>query len=138
MDLLNILRVKKKHLPTIWRLLQIINLIAVIALIYIAWGVLSEDARYTNLTSFLIWILWWPMIIFMVLFAGRMWCTMCHQKLIANSLDRFGLHLKVPKWITKHGVTIVLIMVFAVFILHKSVAGYGVNQSENFESQQIK
>ncbi|ODS35256.1 MAG: hypothetical protein A7316_04260 [Candidatus Altiarchaeales archaeon WOR_SM1_86-2] len=127
MDLLKILGANKKHLPIPLRLMQVGNLISVFVLIYIGWGMLSEDLRYTNATSFLIWVVWWPMIIFMVLLAGRMWCTMCHQKLIADKIDRFGLQIKVPRWITKHGVTIVLTMVLGVFVLHTTVVGYGVS-----------
>jgi NAD-dependent dihydropyrimidine dehydrogenase PreA subunit len=88
---------------------------------------MGEDLRYTNLTSLLIWVVWWPMIIFLVLFAGRAWCMVCHQKFIADSLGGFGLQWKVPRWITKHGVTIVLTMILGVFVLHTTVTGYGVS-----------
>lgn len=127
MNLLTILGGNKKYIPTLLRLFQLGNLVMVLILIYIGWGMMSEDLRYTNMTSFLIWVVWWPMIIFLALFAGRAWCTVCHQKLIADSLDRFGLQWKVPKWITKHGVTIVLTMILGVFVLHTTVSGYAVN-----------
>lgn len=127
MNLLNILGENKKHLPTMLWAARLLNLIIIIVMVYFGWNVFSEDAQYTNLTSFLIWVVWWPMIIFMVLLAGRLWCSMCHLKLIADNLDGFGLKLKVPQWIIKSGTTITIIMVMAIFILHSSVESYGVN-----------
>jgi len=121
MNLLNILGENKKHLPTMLLVLRILNILAIIALIYFGWNVFSGDVRYTNPTSFVVWVIWWPMIIFMVLLAGRLWCTMCHLKLIADCLDGFGLKLKVPKWIMKRGTTITVAAVLAIFILHSSV-----------------
>lgn len=127
MNLLTILGGNKKYVPTLLRLFRLGNLVMVLILIYIGWGMMGEDLRYTNLTSFLIWVVWWPMIIFLVLFAGRAWCMVCHQKFIADNLGGFGLQWKVPKWITKHGVSIVLTMILGVFVLHTTVTGYAVN-----------
>lgn len=126
MNLLNILGGYKKHLPIMLGALRVLNLVIVIAMIYFGWNAFSEDVRFTNLTSFLVWVIWWPMIIFMVILTGRLWCSMCHLKLIADGLDRFGLKLKVPKWIMKSGTTITLVMVIGVFLLHSSVASYDV------------
>jgi len=127
MNLLTILGKNKKYVPTLLRLFQLGNLVMVLILIYMGWGMMSEDLRYTNLTSFLIWVVWWPMIIFLVLITGRAWCTVCHQKFIADSLGGFGLQWKVPNWITKHGVSIVLTMILGVLVLHTTVSGYAVN-----------
>lgn len=126
MDLLKIFGKNKKQLPKILWLIRIFNVLVILGLIYFGWGVLSEDVRYTNFTSFVIWVIWWPMIIFMVILAGRLWCTMCHLKLIADCLDRFGLKLKPPNWIMKRGRTITIIMIAAVFVLHSSVASYDI------------
>ncbi len=127
MDLLKYLGGNKKHIPTVLVILQIFNLSVVFAMIYFGWNMLSEDLRYTNFASFFAFVVWWPMIIFFVLFAGRLWCAMCHLKVIANFFDRFGLQIKVPKWLTKYGTTITLIMPLGVFLLHSNVASYGVN-----------
>jgi len=65
--------------------------------------------------------------VFEVLFTARLWCSMCHLKLIADTSDRFGLHLKVPEKIRKFGPTMGIGM-FIVFILHSSVTSYEVDK----------
>lgn len=116
--------VKNKLFPTVFR---ISSLIATFIMIYIGWGLMDDRLRFTNLTSFLIWIVWWPGIIIMAIFTGRGWCTFCHQKFISDTISGYGLKWKVPEYITRYGSTATIIAVFGVLILHSSVAGYEVS-----------
>lgn len=116
--------VKNKLFPVAFR---VANLLATVAMIYIGWGLMDDRLRYTNLTSFLIWTIWWPGIIVMAIFTGRGWCTICHQKLISDKLSGYGLNWKVPGYILKYGTTATIISVFGVLTLHSTVAGYEVS-----------
>lgn len=126
MDLLKYLGNNKKHLPSMLWFLRLANLAIVFALIYFGWGVVNEEQRWTNFTSWLVWTIWWPFIVFEVLFTARLWCGMCHLKLIVDTIDKYGLHLKVPEKIKKFGPTMGIGM-FIVFLLHSSVVSYGVD-----------
>jgi polyferredoxin len=117
--------IKNKYFPVAFR---VMNLFSTIFLIYIGWGLMDDRLRYTNLTSFLIWSVWWPMIIIMAIFTGRGWCTLCHQKLISDVLSKYGLNWKVPTYIEKYGTTATIISVFGVLFLHSTVAGYHVDK----------
>ena len=116
--------VKNKLFPIAFR---VMNLISTAIMIYIGWGLMDDKLRYTNLTSFLIWVIWWPMIIVMAIFTGRGWCTICHQKLISDTLSGYGLNWKIPSYIEKYGTTSTVLAVFGVLILHSTVAGYEVS-----------
>ncbi len=116
--------IKSKLFP---RYLRILNLISTIFMIYIGWGLMDERLRYTNLTSFLIWVVWWPGLIVTAIFTGRGWCTICHQKFISDILSSHGLNWKLPDYIAKYGTTMTILSVFGVLFLHSTVAGYGVN-----------
>jgi len=117
--------VKSKLFPSA---LQVINLVMfLLLLIPLGWGVADKALRYTNFTSFMVWVIWWPTIVFAVLFAARAWCTTCHLRLIAKYVGRIGLQLKVPNFIKKYGTTITLLMLLGLFFLHSSVVSYHVN-----------
>lgn len=116
--------VKNKLFPVAFR---IMNFLSTIVMIYIGWGLMDDRLRYTNLTSFLIWTIWWPGIIVAAIFTGRGWCTICHQKLISDVLSEHGLNWKVPEYILKYGTTATIISVFGVLFLHSTVAGYEVS-----------
>lgn len=123
--------IKNKFFPDIFRLM---NLISTVFMIYIGWGLIDDRLRYINLTSFLIWIIWWPGIIIAAIFTGRGWCTVCHQKLISDKLGKYGLHYKVPEYIQKYGTSITIISVIGVFALHSTVSSYEVSHFAGLSS----
>lgn len=116
-----------RHLPTVERVAQVVNLMVMLALVYFGLGVMDEAARYTNVTSFLVWVVWWPFIVVSALFAARLWCTMCHLRLTADAFDRFGLKLKVPRIMKKYGTTIPIATTLGIFIVHSSVISYDIH-----------
>ena len=116
-----------RHLPSALRVAQVVNLVVFLALLYFGFGVMDEAARYTNITSFLVWVVWWPFIVVSAFFAARLWCTMCHLRLTADAFDRFGLKLKVPRVVKKYGTTIPITATLGIFIVHSSVVSYEIH-----------
>lgn len=126
MNLLKYVGENRRHLPSILWVLRFLNLVAVVVIIYFGIEITEKAAADTNINS-IIWFIWWPFIAFQVIFAARLWCTMCHLRLIADTFDRFGLRLKVPQWVIKYGTTIPVFAIMAIFVLHATVASYEVN-----------
>ncbi len=116
-----------RHLPSALRVAQVVNLVVFLALLYFGFAVMDEAARYTNITSFLVWVVWWPFIVVSAFFAARLWCTMCHLRLTADAFDRFGLKLKVPRVVKKYGTTIPITATLGIFIVHSSVVSYEIH-----------
>ncbi len=123
--------VKSKYFPLIP---QILNLIAVAFLITIGWSVSNEALRYTNMTSFLVWVLWWPAIVIAGFFAARSWCTICHIRLFSDLIDKFGLKLEMPPLLKKYGSTVTIFMALGMFIMHSTVISYQVNHYASLTS----
>jgi len=71
--------------------LQAVGLIVVVLLVINGWGIgLDQSAselktlRKTNLTTLLIWGLWWPAMIAVALGFGRAWCMVCPAELASR------------------------------------------------------
>ena len=80
---------------------QLAALLAVAALAVNGWRIgLAHSAeevmtlRKTNLTTLLVWGLWWPAMIAVAFGLGRVWCTVCPMELVNRAGDavarRFG------------------------------------------------
>jgi len=75
-------------------MLQAVVLATFFALVWNGWGVgagrPAEDLltlRKTNLTTLLVWGLWWPGMIAVALLFGRAWCTVCPMEQINRAAD---------------------------------------------------
>ncbi len=115
--------------------LQLLVLVGLLVVPFIGFGIgLGQSPkellilRKTNLTSLLIWGLWWPsMVIVMILF-GRVWCTICPLELANRSSGfiarRIGYRrARIGRWL-RHGWAILLIYIVlqvlvAVFSIHR-------------------
>jgi polyferredoxin len=71
---------------------QLATLVALLALAVNGWGIGADASaselktlRKTNLTTLVVWGLWWPGMIAAALVLGRAWCTVCPMEL-ANRL----------------------------------------------------
>ncbi len=112
--------------------LQWLNLVLFSAVLYFAWGETDETLRYTNVGSWVVWTIWWPLVIGATLFAGRIWCTMCHLRLVSDCFSGIGLNLDPPKVLEKHGIPVTLTMMVGLIILHSSVVSYDVHHIPHF------
>ena len=70
--------------PWPWRVIRILLLVMTLVMIAYGWhqhnipGVATKDPlMYTNLATFFFWNLWIMAIVFIALFLGRAWCTVC-------------------------------------------------------------
>lgn len=108
--------------------------------IYFGWGqpIFEMDSaaeklyRKLNFTTFIVWGIWWPSMIWITLLFGRVWCHVCPLELLMNFAERIGRRLGItqkliPK-IFRNGILIVicyLLVQFAVstFHIHRSPHG---------------
>lgn len=85
--------------------IKILSLVALVFLIFSGLQAFSDDdkiikeLRNTNIGNLLVWSYWWPIIIILAIFFGRVWCMLCPVELITSFFSKIGLKLKRPKWI---------------------------------------
>ena len=71
----------------------------------------------------LIWGLWWPALMIVFLFVGRVWCTVCPISSAGRVAQRIGsLKLNPPQWLKKHAGWLVVFLFFLIvwseYVLH--------------------
>ena len=113
--------------------LQCLSFILFLLVIYFGWhqpifemnSAAEKLFRKLNFTTFVVWGLWWPSMIWMTFIVGRAWCHVCPLELIMNVAERIGRCLKIPQRlmpkIFRNGILIVvgyLIVQFAVATFH--------------------
>lgn len=85
--------------------LKYVSLVAYIVLILTGLIAYSTDAaflkqlRNTNLGNLIVWSYWWPSIIILAIFFGRIWCMVCPVEIITTFFSKIGLKRKRPKWL---------------------------------------
>ncbi len=131
-DLLAPLGASRRRLPSILFGAQIANLVIMFVLIVVGLGITDASVETTNLTSVLVWNVWWPFIVITAFFAARLWCTMCHLRTIAGWFDRFGLKVKVPRILKRYGTTIPVASIVGIFVVHSIVVSYGLDHVPSF------
>lgn len=84
--------------------LQVLALVAVVWLMLNGFGIgpgMKGDElltlRKTNLTTLVIWGLWWPGMIAVALAFGRAWCTVCPMELVNRAGDSLARRLGWPR-----------------------------------------
>lgn len=93
---------RKSYFPLAF---QILFFVVAILLIIGGWNVNTPDRkvlmqlRNTNLPNLLVWSYWWPMLIFVTVFFGRLWCTVCPVEFISRVCSKFGFNLDVPNFL---------------------------------------
>ncbi|MBI4881157.1 MAG: 4Fe-4S binding protein, partial [Planctomycetes bacterium] len=119
--------------------LQVLALLAVVGLAWIGFSVgpdrpASEllTLRKTNITTLVVWGLWWPGLIALTLLFGRVWCTVCPMELVHRLGDAAGrgLALRRPPlgpflragWMT----------LLAYFLLQVLVAGAALHRNPHY------
>lgn len=81
---------------------------AVFALI-IAGCFLTGVAAAGKISTLLVWSLWWPMLMLMFVFAGRIWCAICPMALAGEAVQHLAkpkAARKIPGWMKSHEVAI--------------------------------
>jgi len=69
----------------------------------------SAETAY-NFGSVMVWIFLWPLMPIMFLLFGRFWCSVCPMSRVSDEVQKkVGMNKKVPKFIQKYGVWIIII-----------------------------
>lgn len=118
---------KSKHFPG---LIQIIGLIAFFALAFFGFTGTTEAYRFTNITSFWVWCIWWPALVITGFISSRIWCTICPLRYITQKVGHLGWQVKVPASIRKNK----LFVIIGFFALHTVIVSYGVHHFSWFTS----
>jgi polyferredoxin len=112
---------------------QVLALWVFFAVIWNGWGLgmgMAVDEvmifRKTNLTTLVVWGLWWPAMIGIVLLFGRVWCTVCPMELLNRIGDSAARRLGLPKArlhrIMRAGwVALVVYLIFQVLVAGASI-----------------
>lgn len=101
-------------------------------LVWLAWngfGVGQEQSerelmilRKTNLTTLVVWGLWWPGMIAVALLAGRLWCTVCPLELVNRIGDAVARRVGWPRarlrrWMRAGWIIVALYLLVQVLVI---------------------
>jgi ferredoxin len=74
------------------------TLLIFFAIIYLGFFDIQDGQR--NIATVFTWTLWWSLIIFTLILAGRFWCMMCPFAAIGDFAQKFiSLNKKLPQWL---------------------------------------
>lgn len=114
--------------------LKYISLVAYVMLIITGLAAHSTDAaflkqlRNTNLGNLIVWSYWWPAIVFLAIFFGRIWCMICPVEIITTFFAKIGLKRKRPAWLLSGWA----ITVFYLLILFVGIQGFAIHRNPFF------
>ncbi len=84
----------------------------------------TKTIRKTNITTLLVWGLWWPGLILATLLLGRVWCTVCPMELISNVSRRLSRMLGVKGLVLPAWVRGGFLVLFLYLVMQLLVAGF--------------
>ncbi|MDT8423858.1 MAG: 4Fe-4S binding protein [Desulfuromonadales bacterium] len=113
-----------------WRLLRLSLLLLLLLIAAAGWhhhtipGLEVKDPlMYTNLATYGFWVVWMMGVVFIALFFGRAWCSVCPLGWLNGLVARSGFKLTLPRWINNYvSVTIVLVLlqlIVYLFAIHR-------------------
>ena len=83
------------------RLLQGVGLAAFAAIIFFCLA--AGETLWGRVANTLVWALWWPVLLILFLFVGRVWCTVCPISATGRIVRLLGsLRLTPPAWIKNY------------------------------------
>lgn len=97
--------------------LRIVTFLTFVVLVIIGFTATTDDPTLfnqlykTNITTSLIWRLWWPMVVLSAIFLGRIWCIACPVEMITTFFSKIGFRKKRPQWILSGWVTTVFFII---------------------------
>lgn len=119
--------------------LQALALAAVIGLAWIGFSVAADrpasellTLRKTNLTTLVVWGLWWPGLIALTLLFGRVWCTVCPMELVHRLGDAAGRRLPLPRARMGAFLRAGWMTLLAYFVLQVLVAGAALHRNPHY------
>jgi len=115
-------------------LLKYISLGIFVLLLVAGFSATSSDEaflmqlRNTNAGNLIVWSYWWPVIIVLAIFFGRIWCMVCPVEVITSMASRLGLKRKRPAWLLPGWA----ITVFYLFILIAGIQGLAIHRNPTY------
>jgi polyferredoxin len=104
---------------------RVLNLAILIIMVYFSYhyhginGIKAADPlMYTNIATFLFWVVWLMLIVISVIFFGRMWCTICPLGWLNGILSMNFFKKEYPKELKNN----FLLIVFTFLVLFGSVS----------------
>lgn len=103
---------------------------------YLAWNGLGigleqsaaelKTLRKTNLTTLVVWGLWWPGMIAVALLAGRLWCTVCPMELVNRVGDALARRVGWPRaplarWLRAGWLIVAIYLLLQVLVIGVSI-----------------
>jgi len=114
-------------------------LVCVVLLAINGWGIgLAESPgelkvlRKTNLTTLLVWGLWWPAMIGAALAFGRIWCTVCPMELLNRLADALARRVGWPRVRLGRWLRAGWLMVTVYLALQILVAGISIHRVPHY------
>lgn len=114
--------------------LKYVSLVVYIVLIVTGLMAYSTDAEFlkqlrnTNLGNLIVWSYWWPAIVILAIFFGRIWCMVCPVEIITTFFAKIGLKRKRPKWLLSGWA----ITIFYIIILFVGIQGFAIHRNPFF------
>jgi ferredoxin len=106
----------------------------ILLFLIIAAGLFGNPLPNRNIAPIMAWTLWWALIIFDIVFLGRMWCLICPWDALASPVQRLALWrrkkrelnlgISWPSWLKN-----VHMATFLFILLTWLELGYGITQS---------
>jgi len=81
--------------------------------------------RNTNAGNLIVWSYWWPAIVLLAIFFGRIWCMVCPVEVVTSLAARVGLKRNRPAWLLSGWV----ITLFYLVILFAGIGGSAIHRN---------
>jgi polyferredoxin len=115
--------------------LQALTLVGMGVLVAVGFGV-GWDAtaaelmtlRKTNLTTLVVWGLWWPGLVVVTIVFGRLWCTVCPMELVHRIADAAARTAGWPRAKLGRVLRAGWIVIVAYLVLQLCVAGWSIHR----------
>lgn len=106
---------------------QVLFLLVFLVLIVLGWMVFTPEGisdrlfARTHLTMLLVWVLWWPIMIWTAVLFGRLWCAVCPLELVSNLSERLARRLgfaqfKLNRWMRTGALIVALYALLQLLI----------------------
>ncbi|NLI93526.1 MAG: 4Fe-4S binding protein [Peptococcaceae bacterium] len=116
-----------KLIKSSWFIPSLRKGVLLIFLLIIILGLSSIDRirGFNNLSSYAVWIIWWPSLMIIAFLSIRLWCMVCPLRFVSEVYGKYGLEIKIPKTIDRNK-TLIAALLFLV--LHSVVTSLSPNR----------
>jgi len=109
------LRIVKWVLRSEMPLVVLQAVVFMIFLSVIVIGIIVGNTATGRIANNIVWGIWEPMLLFVFLFIGRFWCTVCPLSSAGRIAQRLGsLKMNPPQWLMEHAGWLIVLLFFLV------------------------